>query len=130
MQSNEAVNTILFVSGRKPEAIVEQELRRHGLKVEWANSIKAAADLLESTSERTATVTELALPDGNWRDLVEAVRRTGKPIRIALVSPVSNPELWWDALECGVEDILLPPLSSSGFCEYLEKQFTTDTDVR
>src|SRR5262249_17240356 len=40
MQSEEPVNTIMFVSGRKPQAIIEQDLQRRGLKVEWANSIK------------------------------------------------------------------------------------------
>ena len=58
MQSEEPVNTIMFVSGRKPEAIVEQDLQRRGLKVEWANSIKAAKDLLASASERTAIVAD------------------------------------------------------------------------
>src|SRR5215472_7857939 len=42
MQSEEPVNTIMLVSGRKPQAIIEQDLQRRGLKVEWANSIKAA----------------------------------------------------------------------------------------
>ena len=53
MQSEEPVNTIMFVSGRKPEAIIEQDLQRRGLKVEWANSIKAAKDLLASAVSST-----------------------------------------------------------------------------
>src|SRR5438067_10976590 len=105
MQREEPVNTIMFVSGRKPEAIIEEELERRGLKLEWANSIKTAADLLESTSERTGIVTELALPDGNWRDLIEHVRAVSSSIPIVLVSSASTAELWWDALDSDVEDI-------------------------
>ena len=119
MQSEEPINTIMFVSGRKPESIIEQELERRGLDVEWANSIKAAADLLESKSERTGIVTELALADGNWRDLVEHVRAVSSSIPIVLVSAASTAELWWDALDCDVEDILLTPLSASRLCEVL-----------
>jgi DNA-binding NtrC family response regulator len=119
MQSKEPVKTVMFVSGRKPEAIIEQELRRRGLKVEWANSIKGAADLLDSTSERTGLVTDLALADGNWRDLVEHVRAVSSSIPIVLVSPASTAELWWDALDCDVEDILVAPLSASRLCEVL-----------
>jgi hypothetical protein len=52
MQSKEPVNTIIFVSGRKTEAIIEQDLQRRGLRVEWANSIKAAKDLLTTASEQ------------------------------------------------------------------------------
>jgi DNA-binding NtrC family response regulator len=119
MKSEEAVNTIMFVSGRKPDKIVEQELGLRGLKVEWANSIKAATDLLDSTSDRRGIVTDLALADGNWRDLVERVRAVSSSIPIVVVSPASTAELWWDALDCDVEDILLAPLSASRLCQVL-----------
>jgi DNA-binding NtrC family response regulator len=119
MQSEEPVNTIMFVSGRKPEAIVEQDLQRRGFKVKWANSIKAVKDLLASASERTAIVADLALVDGNWTDLVEQVRCISSSIPFVLVSSTSTAELWWDALDCDVEDILLAPLSTSRLCEIL-----------
>jgi DNA-binding NtrC family response regulator len=119
MPSEERVHTIMFVSGRKPEAVVERELRRRGLEVEWANSIKGATDLIESKPERTGIVTELALADGNWRDLVEQVRAVSSSIPIVLVSSTSTAELWWDALDCDVEDILSTPLSAARLCEVL-----------
>ena len=109
----------MFVSGRKPEAMIEQDLQQRGLKVEWANSIKAAKDLLVSASERTAIVADLALADGNWTDLVEQVRCISSSIPIVLVSSTSTAELWWDALDSHVEDILLAPLSASRLCEIL-----------
>jgi len=62
----------------------------------------------------------MALRDGNRRDLVESVRCIGKPVRLALVSPTRTSALWWDALECGVEDMLLAPLSVSRIFEYLD----------
>jgi DNA-binding NtrC family response regulator len=124
MQSDEAVRTIMFVSHRKPDEIIEREVRRRGLRVEWANSIKAATDLLGSKWERTGIVTELALTDGNWRDLVEHVRGVSSSIPIVLVSSDSTAELWWDVLDCDVEDILLPPLSASRLCEVLGTHFT------
>ena len=119
MQSEEPVNTIMFVSGRRPEAIIEQDLQRRGLKVEWANSIKAAKDLLAAASERRAIVADLALADGNWTDLVEQVRCISSSIPIVLVSSTRTAELWWDALDCDVEDILFAPLSASRLCEIL-----------
>ena len=119
MQGEEPVNTIMFVSVRKPAAIIEQDLQRRGLKVEWASSIKAAMDLLASASEKTAIVADLALADGNWTDLVGQVRCISSSIPIVLVSSTSTAELWWDALDCGVEDILLAPLSASRLCEIL-----------
>jgi DNA-binding NtrC family response regulator len=105
MQSREPVNTIVFVSSRKPEAIVEQDLQRRGLKVVWASSIKAAKDLLTTASKRTAVVADLALADGGWTDLVDQVRCISSSIPIVFVSSTSTAELWWDALDCDVEDI-------------------------
>ena len=119
MQSEEPVNTIILVSGRKPEAVIEQDLQRRGLKVEWANSIKTAKNLLASASERTAVVADLILTDGNWTDLVEQLRRISSSIPIVLVSSTITAELWWDALDCDVEDILSPPLSAPRLCEIL-----------
>jgi DNA-binding NtrC family response regulator len=119
MKSEELVNTIMFVSGRKPDKIVEEELGRRGLNVEWANSIKAATDLLDLTPERTGIVTDLALPDGNWRDLVERVRAVSSSIPIVAMSSASTAELWWDALDCDVTDILSTPISASRLCEAL-----------
>jgi len=119
MQREEPVSTIMFVSSRKPEAIIAQDLQRRGLKVEWANSIRAAKDLLASASKGTAIVADLALADGNWTDLVEQVRCISSSIPIVLVSSTTTAELWWDALDCGVEDILLAPLSVSRLCEIL-----------
>ncbi len=107
------------MSRKKPEAIIEQELQRRGLEVEWANSIRAAAASLESKSDTTSIVTELALSDGNWRDLVEHVRAVSNSIPIVLVSPTITAELWWDALDCDVENILPAPLAASLLCEAL-----------
>lgn len=126
MKSKDAVSTIMFVSGRKPDKVVEEELGRRGLKVEWANSIKAATDLLHSTSDRTGIVTDLALSDGNWRDLVERVKAVSSSIPILAVSSASTAELWWDALDCDVTDILSTPLSASRLCEALG---THSTDI-
>jgi DNA-binding NtrC family response regulator len=120
MRSEEPIKTIMFVSGRGLEAIIVQELERRGLEVKWANSIQAATGLLDSESEGTGIVSELALTDGNWRDLVDKVRGISSSIPVLLVSPTTTAELWWDALDCDVEDILSAPLSASRLCEALE----------
>ena len=119
MQSEERINTIMFVSGRKPEAILEHELQRRGLNVKWANSIKGATDLLDAEPEGTGVVTDLALADGNWRDLVEHVRGVSISIPVVLLTSTSTAELWWDALDCDVDEILTTPVSASRLCEVM-----------
>lgn len=116
---------VIIVAESEPEPAIENELKARGVTVQWAPSIKAASGLLHSTLDGTLVITELSLRDGNWRDLVERVRCVGNFIPVVLLSSTRTAELWWDALECGVEDILQAPLSASLVCQYLARQFTT-----
>jgi DNA-binding NtrC family response regulator len=124
MQTYRRAGTVIFVSTRSPEAAVVQDIEAHGLEMQWARNISAAADLLNSAREKTLIVTELALSDGNWRDLIDRVRCTGIPIPIVLLTSSITAELWWDALECGVDEILPPSLKASRLCQLLDTQFT------
>jgi DNA-binding NtrC family response regulator len=125
MQTDRRAGTVIFVSNRSPEATVQQDIEAHGLAMQWARGISAAADLLNSAREKTVIVTELALADGNWRDLVERVRFIHISTPIVLVTSSSTAELWWDALECGIDDILPGYLMASRLCQLLETQGTS-----
>ena len=123
----QAANTVVMVGATKPDPQLTEQMETRGINVCWARTIKEAAALLKSALGRTIVITEPALKDGNWRDLLERIRRASIPV--LLKTPSSTAELWWDALECGIEDILVAPFSTPRLCEYLEKQFLT-TRVR
>ena len=118
--------TVIVVGSTRPEPSLEKEMEKRGIRVRWARNIKEAGALLNSVVDKTVVVTELALKDGNWRDLLEEVRHGSIPV--LLVSSTSTAELWWDALDCGVEDILQGPLSASRLCQYLRKDLTSQSD--
>jgi hypothetical protein len=122
MQNYRQAGTVIFVSNRSPEATVVQDIEAHGLVVQWAHTIRAAVDLLNLTREKAVIVTELALADGNWRDLVQTVRCTDISAPILLLTSSSTAELWWDALECGIDDIVPGHLVASRSCQLLETQ--------
>jgi DNA-binding NtrC family response regulator len=122
MQTDRRAETVIFVSNRSPEATIAQDIEARGLVVQWARSIRAAVDLLNSAREKTVIVTELALADGNWRDLVERMRGIDICVPIVLTTSFSTAELWWDALECGVVDILPGYLIASRLCQLLDTQ--------
>jgi DNA-binding NtrC family response regulator len=120
MQSHEPQKTVIFAGARRPEPAIEQAMAARAVRVQWAKSIDATARLLDTAMERTVVITELALADGNWSDLAERIRRLERPVSIILLTSASTAELWWDALECGVEDILMAPVSASRLCKFLE----------
>jgi DNA-binding NtrC family response regulator len=122
MQTYRQTGTVIFVSNRSPEATVLQDIEACGLVVKWARSIREAVGLLYSACEKTVIVTELAMADGNWRDLVERMRGIDICVPIVLATSSSTAELWWDALECGIEHILPEYLIASRLCQLLETQ--------
>ena len=122
MQNHKRAGTVIFVSNRSPDTIVAEDIEAHGLVMKWARSIRAAVDLLNSARDKTVIVTELALADGNWRDLVEQVRCISISTPIVLVTSCSTAELWWDALECGIDNILPGHLMALRLCQLLETQ--------
>jgi DNA-binding NtrC family response regulator len=126
MTREQPARAVIIVAKSGPKPSIENELRVRGITVQWARSIKAASGLLDAARNGTLVVTDLALEDGNWRDLVERVRYARKFIPVVLLSPARTAELWWDALECGVEDILQGPLSAYLLCEYIVKKLTTE----
>ena len=125
MQSFSQAGTVIFVSNRNPESTVAQAIEAHGLVMQWAHNIRAAVDLLTSSPYKTAIVTELALADGNWSDLAKRVRCIDLSTPIVLVTSLSTAELWWDALESGVDDILPEHFVVSRLCQLLKTQGTT-----
>jgi DNA-binding NtrC family response regulator len=122
MQTYRRAGTVIFVSNRGPEAAIAQDIETCGLVLQWASSIRAAVDLLNSAHEKTVIVAELALADGNWRDLVERMRGIDICVPIVLATSSSTAELWWDALECGIDDILPGHLIASRLCQLLKTQ--------
>jgi DNA-binding NtrC family response regulator len=122
MQTNRRTGTVILVSNRSPEATVAQDIEAHGLVMQWARDIGVAVDLLNSAREKTVILTELALADGNWRDLVQRVKCIDISTPIVLVTSSSTAELWWDALECGIADILPGYLMASRLCQLVETQ--------
>lgn len=125
MHIEEAEKTVIMAGASTPDADVDEQMNKRGITVLWANSIKQVSDLLSSACDRTVVITELALQDGNWRDLVERVHIIDGSIPILLVTGSSTAELWWDALECGVQDILPGQVLGSRLFDYLAEHFTT-----
>jgi DNA-binding response OmpR family regulator len=57
-----------------------------------------------------AVFCELALPDGNWKHVLEQIRGLQDPPRFAVVSPRADERLWFDLLDLGGHDVLSKPL--------------------
>ena len=121
MQNRTATRCVNIAGTEKPAPEIERKLHPRGVMLHWTPTIDSAARLVASAPRASLVLTHLALKDGNWRDLVERVRLIDGRTPVILMSSVNTAELWWDALECGVADIVPTALSERSLCEYLDK---------
>lgn len=123
MHNDQQAGTVILVCSSCPGLAIESEIKARGLQMRWASSIRAAVDVISGASDRTIILTELALVDGNWRDLIERVS-SWIIFPIVLLAPCTTAELWWDALECGIDDIVHTPLTASSLRDLLEMHYS------
>jgi DNA-binding NtrC family response regulator len=99
---------------------IETAIRDLGYLPKRVSRVGEVGAALAGSANVAAVVTELALLDGNWRDLVECVKAQDADLPVVLCTGVTTVELWWDALECGVAEILVPPYTFLDFEQVLK----------
>ena len=67
-----------------------------------------------------AVLTESALPDGGWLDVLEEVRRTALASDVIVTRPVVDARFWAEVLNLGGYDVLAQPFSEDEVRHVLE----------
>ena len=100
---------ILVLSGN-PEDARQLSLMLQGLPliVERAVSLQQTrARLLQN--EYQVILTEAALSDGNWLDVLHLARECPYELNVLVTAPHADTGLWAEALNLGVYDVLAQP---------------------
>ncbi|HLE37828.1 MAG TPA: hypothetical protein VI699_11870, partial [Candidatus Acidoferrales bacterium] len=58
-------------------------------------------------------LTEAALPDGNWKDVLDLARAEARGSAVVVTDPLADTRLWMDALDLGAYDLVCQPFCSS-----------------
>lgn len=100
---------ILFVSGSDSDA---RRLSRmlHALPVvlDHAHGVQPAlAKLREEPYE--VILTEAALPDGDWLDVLQLARKSSGGAEVIVTDPHADARFWSEALNLGAFDLLAQP---------------------
>jgi DNA-binding NtrC family response regulator len=74
-----------------------------------ADSCRQAVRELRSNGAR-AVFCERALPDGEWKDILEQISGLDSPPRFAVVARLADENLWFEVFERGGYDVLSKPL--------------------
>jgi len=100
---------ILLISGYPEDARrISQMVRALPLAIEHAPSLHhARAKLRESDFD--IVLTEAALPDGNWLDVLHLARQCPQELEVIITDPQADSRLWSEALNRGAYDLIAQP---------------------
>jgi len=100
---------ILFISGHQEDAReLLQMLHSLPLVLDHAGTLRQARAQLQR-DHYDVVLTEAALPDGNWLDVLHLVRETPRELQVVVTDAQADARLWSDALNLGAFDLLAQP---------------------
>ena len=65
--------------------------------------------MLEIQPQVQVVLTDAALPDGDWREVLQIVTQAGINTEVVVCSRLGDHKLWIDVLEQGAYDVLVEP---------------------
>ena len=100
---------ILFISGRQEDARhLSRMLHALPLTLEHVPSLHHARTRLHRR-EYDVILTEAALPDGKWLDVLHLVRECPRETEVIVTDPQADARFWAEALNLGAYDLLAQP---------------------
>jgi len=100
---------ILFLSGHPEDARrLSQMLNALPMVLDHAESLQQARAKLQQ-KEYDVFLTEAALPDGSWLDVLHLARECPHELEVIVTDPHADARFWAEALNLGAYDLLAQP---------------------
>jgi two-component system response regulator PilR (NtrC family) len=100
---------ILFVSEHQEDARrISRMLHALPLAIEHVGTLEDARDRL-NRNDYDVILTEAALPDGRWLDVLHLAREYPRELEVIVTDPQADARLWAEALNLGAYDLLAQP---------------------
>ena len=104
---------ILFVTPRSEDAeCVSRMLRTLPVSLDHAGDLQGARSKLQEASYKVI-LTEAALPDGYWQDVLQVARQSFPETEVIVTDPLADGRFWAEALNLGAYDLLAQPFYES-----------------
>ena len=101
--------TALLIMSRERCALLLDQLQGMQADVRTAASCAEAFDLLRDDPEVNLVLTDLALPDGSWCDVLNRVLERHAYAKVVVCLRVADERVWTQVLEAGGFDVLVEP---------------------
>lgn len=101
---------ILFISGRHEDARqLSRMLKVLPLTLVHVGGLRQARAELRQQGDYQAVLTEAAIPDGNWLDVLHLTREQPAELNVVVTDPQADARLWSQALNLGAFDLISQP---------------------
>jgi len=107
-----AVRTLLVADDDRLHNALRRIFDHSNWQLTSAYSIREGLDLLKS-SDPFVVLCDRHLPDGDWRDLYEALADARITRPIIVVAEIADEQFWLESLGSGAYDVLEKPLQAS-----------------
>ena len=102
-------SNILFISGHRADARqLEEMLHELPVSLDHAETVGQAREKLRRKRFK-AVLTEAALADGNWMDVLRLTRDTPTEPKLIVTDLQADARFWSEALNLGAYDLLAQP---------------------
>jgi two-component system, NtrC family, response regulator PilR len=115
---------ILFISGHPSDAReLSRMLRGLPILLDHAANLQHARRELRQ-NEYEVVLTEAALPDGDWMDVLRIARECPRELEVIVTDPHADARFWAEALNLGAYDLLARPFYQPEVCRILSNACT------
>jgi two-component system response regulator PilR (NtrC family) len=110
---------VLLVSGHPDDARnLSHMLQNLPITMDNVGSLHQARTKLQQ-EDYNVVMTEAALPDGNWLDVLHLARESSHEFQVVVTDPHADARLWAEALNLGVYDLVAQPFYQPEVCRIL-----------
>ena len=101
--------TAMLIMARERRLPLLEALESCGIDVLPVCNCNEGRRMLEIEPQVQVVLTDAALPDGDWRGVLQIVAQAGVNIEVVVCSRLGDHKLWIDVLEQGAYDVLVEP---------------------
>jgi len=101
--------TAMLIMARERRPPLLEALESCGIDVLPVCDCNEGRRMLEIQPQMQVVLTDAALPDGDWRGVLQIVALARADIEVVVCSRLGDQKLWIDVLEQGAYDVLVEP---------------------
>ena len=123
-------NSVLFISPSGEDAnTLSSMLGSVSISLRRAGDLKEALWKLEA-EPFGVVLTEAQLPDGNWTDVLQHLKQSGKRTAVVVTHRFADGQFWAEILELGAYDLLPQPFCSGEVQRILANALEPSASIR